>query len=182
MKRKADLVGAGVAVGPRGVAVAVLVGVGVDVAVGVREGKVGTMVGVLVARRVLVGSNSSVGLAPRGVHVGSKGLGVSVGVIEGRTAMATAVGGTAVGESACRSTEANGVLSRSSGIKKTAAKPATTNRDKSKNRRAMIFLNAVPIRLRFFLVTLFSHLSGINELDDVGVLPQFCQPGFKRLL
>lgn len=61
VKGKADLVGAGVAVGPMGVAVAVSVGVGVEVGVGVREGKVGTMVGVAVARRVLVACISSVG-------------------------------------------------------------------------------------------------------------------------
>lgn len=93
-----------------------------------------------------------------GVQVGSSGLGVSVGVDEGRTATTTLVGGTAVGELPLSKTGPNGVLSRRSGMKKTAAKPTTTNRDRSKNRKAMIFLNAVPIRLRFFLVTLFSRL------------------------
>ena len=83
--------GLAVGVGPGGVMVGVLEGVGVQVGVGVFVGKVGTAVAVFVDLGVLLGRMVAVACGVSGVQVGCKAVAVPVGTV-GTWATLAAVG------------------------------------------------------------------------------------------
>lgn len=139
VKGNAERVDVTVGDGPGGVSVGVLVAVGSGVGVDVLVGKMGVMDGVNVGRRVFVAFGGVVGSGTMGVQVGSSGFGVAVGVRVGTTA-ATAAVGAATSSCCCLfSTEASGVRSNMSGMKKTAINPAISSKVSAKNRIANTF-------------------------------------------